>query len=239
MKKILLPLGMSVILLLSSFTGSSVRSEKPMLTTYQKDVITYFKEIALGFEFGIAKKITRKWKTNMRLFVDGTPTPALLSELKSVVAELNLLASDDFKIEVVSRRELSNFYVFFGAGSQFAAQYPSDAKLANNNSGVYRIFWNNNDEITRGRMFVNMVNTSEEEQRHVIREELTQALGLGRDSDMFPGSIFQSSWSTPTSYSQIDKDIIRLLYHPHMPIGLTASEVDALLTEILLAENGA
>ena len=33
----------------------------PKLDEYDLEVISYFKEIALGFEFGSASKITRKW----------------------------------------------------------------------------------------------------------------------------------------------------------------------------------
>ena len=51
-------------------------------------------------------------------------------------------------------------------------------------------------------------------QKHLLREELTQSLGLANDSYLFDDSIFQQSWTNVTKYSQMDKDIIRLLYHP-------------------------
>jgi hypothetical protein len=56
---------------------------------------------------------------------------------------------------------------------------------------------------------------------------------------MFPESIFQSSYTTPTQYADVDKEIIRLLYHPKISIGLRAEEVEAVLTDILLNEGGA
>ena len=53
-----------------------------------------------------------------------------------------------------------------------------------------------------------------------VEEELTQSLGLGKDSEKYPNSIFQSSWTQTTEYLPIDRELIRLLYHPEMKIGL-------------------
>jgi len=43
------------------------------LSDYEKSVLEYFKEIALGMEFGYASEVTRKWKGGMKIFVDGNP----------------------------------------------------------------------------------------------------------------------------------------------------------------------
>jgi hypothetical protein len=208
------------------------------LSDYQRQVIDYFKEIALGFEFGSASPITRKWKAPMKIFVGGVSNAMLNRELNLVVEELNALITDDFKIEIVSDKNASNFFVFFGAPQHFASLYPEDADLANSNSGAYRIYWNDRDEIVGGHLFVSLKRTSIEEQRSVLREELTQSLGLGNDSPLYSESIFQSEFSTPVAYATIDKDVIRLLYHPKMTIGLTAEESEVVLKEILLSEPG-
>lgn len=72
----------------------------------------------------------------------------------------------------------------------------------------------------------------------MLREELTQSLGLARDSNLYPESIFQQSFSTKTTdYAPIDRDLIRLLYHPEMKVGLNRDEVDNLLRDILLTEQ--
>ena len=73
-------------------------------------------------------------------------------------------------------------------------------------------------------------------QKHLLREELTQSLGLARDSYLYDDSIFQQSWTTVTQYSQMDKDIIRLLYHPEMEVGLDKTQVEDLLVQILKKE---
>ena len=62
-------------------------------------------------------------------------------------------------------------------------------------------------------------------------------MGLARDSDKYLNSIFQSSWTETLLYSDLDKDLIRLLYHPKMSTSLDAPAVDAVLSEILLSEK--
>ena len=82
-------------------------------------------------------------------------------------------------------------------------------------------------------MYVDIFRANIEAQKHLLREELTQSLGLARDSPEYTESIFQSSWTTTTEFAAIDKELIRLLYHPDMVIGLTANQVDDVLAEIL------
>jgi hypothetical protein len=234
--------GFFLILCLVFGGASAIGKNEPgntILTKYQQDVISYFKDVALGFEYGSASPITRKWKKDIRIFAGGAVTPTLTNEIQVVADELNDLITDDLTVEIVTEREQANVFIFFGSGEEYGTMFPVDSKLAKSNSGVYRIFWNKQNEITSGRIFVNTTKIGIVEQRHVIREELTQALGLGRDSFMFPESIFQSSYTTPTQYADVDKEIIRLLYHPKISIGLRAEEVEAVLTDILLNEGGA
>ena len=73
--------------------------------------------------------------------------------------------------------------------------------------------------------------------KHLLREEFTQSLGLARDSDKYLNSIFQSAWTETLLYSDLDKDLIRLLYHPKISTGLDATAVDGVLKEILISEK--
>ena len=85
-------------------------------------------------------------------------------------------------------------------------------------------------------MYVDIERADLPAQKHLLREELTQSLGLARDSSWYLESIFQSEWTTTNSYSDIDKELIRLLYHPRMRQGLDAERVDGVLTDILLSQ---
>ena len=62
-----------------------------ILSEYEIDVIDYFKDIALGFEFGNGSNITRKWNSEMKVFIGGEPSFELLAEFEKIRTEINEL----------------------------------------------------------------------------------------------------------------------------------------------------
>jgi len=210
----------------------------PEVSEYNQDVINYFKEVALGFEFGNASLVTRRWEKNMKIFVGGNPDSELLKELDRIIDEINVLSSTDFMIERVTDSIKSNYYVFFGSATDYKKIYPSQSDLVSSNLGLYSVYWKNSNEIHRGHMYVDITRASLQAQLHILREELTQSLGLGKDSDLYPESIFYQEFSTITNnFSQIDKDLIRLLYHPNLSVGLNDTQVEIVLKKILYEEQ--
>ena len=234
-KNLLFVLAASVFLVSCSKDDEAIA---PGLTAYNESVVDYFKEVALGFEFGNESKITRRWEGNMKLFIGGKPTPALLAETNRIVGEINDLANNEFNVEVVSDSLQSNFYIFFGSGNSYAAIFPAQSSFVASNWGLFSVSYTSSSVLFKGHLYVDIYRANLIEQKHLLREELTQSLGLARDSDLYPESIFQQSFSTKTTdYAPIDKDLIRLLYHPKMKVGLDRDQVDKLLRDILLAEQ--
>ncbi len=231
---------LSLILVFLSFLSScSKNDEKPFseLTDYDREVIHYFKEIALGFEFGNASEITRKWKTGMKIFVGGEVTKELADELERIEIEINLLSRDGFTMETVQDSAQSDFYIYLGSGEKYAEIYPSQTDYIKSNWGLFTVSWKNQSQLISGHMYVDIYRAGPTAQKHLLREELTQSLGLARDSYLYPESIFQAEWTTTTEYAKIDRDLIRLLYHPDMKTGLNAVQVEDVLTKILIAEK--
>jgi len=148
------------------------------------------------------------------------------------------LTTTSFSIEIVSDSAQSNYYIYFGSGNSYSEIFPSLVGLVDSNWGLFNIFWNSSNELYTGYMYVDIYRASSVEQKHLLREELTQSLGLAKDSSLYSESIFQQSFSTNvTEYAEIDKDLIRLLYHPDMRTGLNIIQVDGVLRNILLYEN--
>lgn len=207
-----------------------------LLTDFQKETVDYFQDISLGFEFGNASRITRKWTSPVKINVEGDAPPALLAELDLIIEELNALFSDGHEVRLSSGDESSNFRIFFGSGDEYAQLNPDAAGQVGGNRGLFYVNWNSSQNLTFGDMYVDIVQIEEVFQRHLLREELTQALGLAMDSPRYSQSIFQTSWTSVTSYMDIDEELIRLLYHPEMVSGLNAQEVRRLLIDILYEE---
>lgn len=176
---------------------------------YDYSVLEYFKEIALGFEFGSSTEVTRRWEEDMRIFVGGNRSQELLSELDKIVREVNELISTGFEVEVVADTLESNYYLHFGSAESFTNLFPSASTLAKTNYGLFFVFWNNSNQLHKGHMYVDIYRSSPVEQLHLLREELTQSLGLAKDSFLYQESIFQQDFSVKTTeYAQIDKDLI-------------------------------
>jgi len=227
-----------LLLVISIFISSCSKFDEnilpaPELSTYELSVIDYFKDIALGFDSGNASEVTRKWNRNMKIFVGGSPNSELLDELERIKNELNILFTDDFTIEIVNDSIDSNFYIFFGSANRYAAIIPEVSNFIGNNLGFYWVYFNSQNSLYKGSMYVDIFRASVIGQKRLLRVELTHAIGLGKHSPKYNDSIFQSAWTTNIEYAEIDRDLIRLLYHPSMYSGLYASQVEIVLTEIL------
>ena len=73
---------------------------------------------------------------------------------------------------------------------------------------------------------------NEQLRNHLLREELTQSMGLPADSSNYTDSIFQQDpFYKPTEYSAIDKEVIKLLYNQKMRPGMTRNEVETTFSD--------
>ena len=233
---------LGLLILLSSCASDDenvrpVNDEFEGLSSYEAEVATYFRSIALGFEFGDAAAITRKWTAPMKIFVGGEPTQNHLLEINSIISEINGLATDDFEMILVDDTLQSNYYLFIGSHREYSRMFPSLAELISSNWGLFSLWWNNANNLNRGIMYVDTDRPNEREQLHLLREELTQSIGLARDSQRYAESIFQQEWTTVTRYAEIDRELIRLLYHPKMTSGLNTTTVLEVIKEIYNEEG--
>ena len=172
----------------------------------------------------------------MKIFVGGDPSAQNLNELDRIIGEINALSTDGFYMEQVADSAACNYYVYFGNAATYASYFPEIASFTASNWGLFYVFFNQRAELVGGHMYVDITRADPVEQRHLLREELTQSIGLARDSPRYANSIFQSSWTTTLEYAEIDRELIRLLYHPDMVVGLDALGSEAVIQRIYLDE---
>jgi hypothetical protein len=127
----------------------------------------------------------------------------------------------------------SNGYLFFGSGEDFAERFAHAAPYVDANLGLFFVDYDGSDHIYQSIIYVDIFRASPEAQKHLLREELTQSLGLARDSPLYDDSIFQRAWTLVTTYAPIDRDLIRLLYHPAMPAGIDKDAVNERLVKLI------
>ncbi len=197
--------------------GCSVQTN---IETFSQEEIEYFTEIALGAEFGDEVPVIKKWTDDIRIKVKGEPTEADLNTLNNIVNDLNELISG-IKIKIVDKNE--NLPITFSPESDFAAINPNYVPT---NYGFFWALWHDdNYVIYEARILISTTELTQKERSHLIREELTQSLGLMNDSNKYNDSIFYQKWAAVTKFSEIDKAVIRLLYLENIKPGMSKQQV--------------
>lgn len=212
-----------------SLTNPPATSAQPPRTAsvstapLNQETIDYFLEIALGSEWGNSSSTIRRWTQNLRIQPMGTPSQADIQTLEMVVAELNQLTNGQVSLQIV--QENPNVQIYFVPEADFSQYEPN---YVPRNLGFFWARWNN-DGIYHSRILISMTGVSQTERSHLIREELTQSLGLMRDSYRYEDSIFQQRWTQTNQFSDLDRAIIQLLYRPDIRPGMSRAEVLAQL----------
>lgn len=197
----------------------------PMPTStrrYTDQEISYFTEIALQSEYGVTNSQVRKWNGPVRIKVIGSPTAADRQALQAIIAELNRLAPA-ISIEVTDQN--ANVDLYFVPESQFRRYEPNYQPT---NLGFFWT-WGNGNTIDRARILISTTGVTQAERSHLLREELTQALGLMQDSWRDPKSIFYQGWTATNEYTDLDRAVIEILYRPEIKAGMTRSQVLSVL----------
>ncbi|BAY59276.1 hypothetical protein NIES2135_61530 (plasmid) [Leptolyngbya boryana NIES-2135] len=182
------------------------------------ETLKYFEEIALGDEFNTSAKVVKKWRSSIRYAVTGRPTQTDRETLQKVLSELHELTGLEFLYGSIGKHVIT---IHFVPVDQFKSVLPATPA---GNLGYFE-FNDQNNVITRARILISTTGVNQQERSHLIREEVTQALGLARDSDRYKDSIFTQQWTKTQQYSPIDKAVIRLLYDERIKPGMTIEQV--------------
>lgn len=211
-------------------TSSEAWQTNPMVPQggYTQDQIDYFLEIALGSEFGRASAVVRKWTRDIRIKTIGSPTDEDRMTLNRVIEDINaIIGSTQLKID----EQRPNVEIYFVPESDFRVYEPNYRPT---NFGFFWIWWNGSFEITRSRIMISTDRITQAERSHLIREELTQILGLMKDSWAYKESIFYQGWTATTTYAEIDEVSIEILYRSEILPGMTKREVEEVLLPLKL-----
>lgn len=197
-------------------------AEPPPLA--DQDVRRYFMEIALGSEYGLGDFTIKKWVQDVQLEVLGEPTGEDLETLQAVVAELNELLDMRIRIDLVPSG--GNVKLYFIPHQEFSQYEPPGIVFY---GGFFWNWWNFAGEIHNGQIVIGSDRLSQTERNHLIREEVTQMLGLMNDSMRFRDSIFYQGRTETGEFSEIDRRLIRMLYSDGIHAGMNIFDLRATL----------
>ncbi|MEM1254521.1 MAG: DUF2927 domain-containing protein [Cyanobacteria bacterium P01_H01_bin.21] len=188
------------------------------------EILDYFYEVAFSTEFGQPTGRVTKWETDIKIFVSGQYPTYLDTELGKIIDEINQ-SSESIQLSRTESQEDSNYQIHFGTAEEYSEIEPNAEAYVDDNWGLLWVYWDTNHEIYQGSMYVDILRTNDQDaQKHLLREELTQSLGLLNDSYKYPESIFYQDWTKTTQYSEIDKTMIKILYSNEVKAGMTQQE---------------
>ena len=191
---------------------------------------SYFLEIALGSEYGNSAPVIKKWTSNIRIALNTSISPELQKELTKIITELNQL-SRSISIAQVAEPQEANVLVFISDAQTYGNYEPNARPYFSENLGFFWVYWKENYAIYKASLYVEeSLDTTC--QKHVLREELTQLLGLMNDSYKYPNSIFYQGWSCTPFYTELDKEVIGYILNPNIKPGMTRAQLENFFREM-------
>ena len=195
-------------------TAISIPPQKPTAplesSTYETRAVEYFYEVAFGGEYGSSELELHKWGKDIRIQVHGTPTVDDLNTLSQVVEDLNDLVTG---LTIQIEQTNANVDLYFVPESEFLS---IESRYISTNFGFFRVWWDRKGSIHKARIMISSEGITQKQRSHLVREELTQILGLLNDSWRYPDSIFYQGWTSVNEYTALDRSVISWLYLPDL-----------------------
>jgi hypothetical protein len=185
--------------------------------SYTEMEIQYFSKIAMGSEFG-GDGVIHKWNGNVTIQIHGSPSECDREYLDQTISELNRI-QDGINLTIVSGDGDINLYF-----TTYASFELVESNYVYGNEGFFWCYWDTSGVINNANVFIRD-DLADLYKNHLLKEELTQSLGLMNDADWFGDSIFFSYWSSTTDYAEIDKVLISMLYRNDIHSNMNSSEV--------------
>lgn len=191
--------------------------------SYTTQEAEYFFEIALGSEYGSRARRITKWAGPVMVEIVGSPTREDREALMELMGEINAITHKRLLRPAPGGGSMRVFFVPL-------AEFPSyEPNYVEGNHGFFWVDWNSLREIVSARVLIASDVTTPVARAHLIREEVTQALGLMNDSMGYEDSIFYMEWSETTSYSELDRKVLEILYWNRMRPDMTPVKAAGLL----------
>jgi len=142
-----------------------------------------------------------------------------MKTLNEVISDLSQLIYD---IEINTVIFDPNITIYFTSMEEFSSIEPN---YVSGNMGFFWGWWDESGALYKGRILIAKEGINQKERSHLIREELTQSLGIMNDSYEYRDSIFYQEWTDTESFAEIDRAVISILYDSRVELEMTIDEV--------------
>ncbi len=200
-----------------------------------QEIMNYFNDICIGAEHGWAPPVTHKFRENAKIYVvEAAQYGRQMKFIDSVIFAFNELPTDGFKMELTDDLASANVQVYI-VTLENARRVKGFENLSSDHLGCF-VPKTEGHSILSSTIYVN-ADISILQQKAVLLEELVQAMGFWQDSPLYTNSVFYAYKGAEKIHtlklSELDKQVIRLLYHPKMKVGLHKPRTVEVMREIL------
>jgi hypothetical protein len=182
-------------------------------------VLSYYNKIAFYSEFDSVKyDVPKKWKNNIVIYINvdkneikkSSWNEILTREVIKISHEINNL-SNTIKLSVTNDSAKANLFIYIGSSEHILKAQPNIfSRIFDEGVGGATVV-SNSSEIIRGFNYIDYSRIANiTTAKHIVREELTQSLGLLNDTWDYEDSIFYEGWTRTQKYSDLDIEIIKL-----------------------------
>lgn len=200
-------------------------------------VARFVGEVLVGHEYDSEDMVAMKWEQRPQLSVFGA-SPAEQRVVKNSVRKINdALEGTEMQIEMLEPEDnRATLKVHFVPLAEFQ-EVARKEKIAffDNNDGYFFIRWEGNYVIESAVVLIASDQMDGNKRKHFVMEEITQALGLPGDSELFEDSLFyenipENDFGGATNLSRLDAKLLRFLYQK-IETGSHPVEIGILMAE--------
>lgn len=204
--------------------------EGKIYTYTNKQIVDYFSDVVFSSELdGYVGKVC-KWMSPVKYWIYGERNEEDLRLFDGLTEYLNGIEGFPGISEAENPDE-ANFEIYYTTEENMSNLFEN---YVPNSWGMASFWWREGTcEIVRARAAIVCDETDQYEKNTVVLEEITQAMGIGDDSYMYPESLYYQRWSQPQTMPYIDRCVLEILYNPMMEAGISEKEAIDIAYSIL------
>lgn len=193
---------------------------------YSLEELHYFQEIAFNSEHANLTPRIRKWAKDIVVRIEGGTTGEDLRAIEQTLREINTLQG---AVTASAGYFDANLIIRFAPESTFKKWH---GKYPPTNLGYFWVRWVD-EEIYNANILIDTKNTTQDDRVGLIKEEMTQIMGLMNTSSRYKDSIFNddSNYYQP-HLSSLDKKLVEMLYRPEIAPSMRPAEALFKLSQI-------
>ena len=225
--------------------GCNHSNPQDLKQKYSVEAINYFYETVFYEDYVGRHEMSKKWNKDLYFYINGEFSEYDTDNVQSAISYLNSL---DLPITFYTASDSSsaNVSVYFGNYSYLEEKmglknrkYEPFAGVGYTPKSNSEIEWAKVGIANDARKYKrNNIQDSAKLRYGVVLEEFAQILGITGDSWHYPHSyFFEGGGLGPTNLSDIDKEVVKLLYEPSIPVQYSRLQFEKDFGDVLYHVN--